>query len=66
MIFGEPVQVSRLGAYTIGFFCFWAVCLASSAITTFLLRSPMEVNQCPLPPAKRPLDCPKHEDSQPS
>ena len=62
MIFGEPVQVSRLGAYSIGFFGFWAVGMVSSALTTLLVKSPFEVNRCPLPPVQRPEGCPKRED----
>jgi len=62
MIFGEPVQVSRLGAYSIGFFGFWGVGMASSALTTLLAKSPFEVNRCPLPPVQRPEGCPKRED----
>lgn len=62
MIFGEPVQVSRLGAYSIGFFGFWGVGMASSALTTLLAKSPFEVNRCPLPPVPRPEGCPKRED----
>ena len=62
MIFGEPVHISRLGAYSIGFFGFWGVGVASSALTTLLARSPFEVNRCPLPPVQRPEGCPKRED----
>jgi len=47
VIFGEPVRVSRLGAYAIGFFGFWCVGIASSAITLLLARSRDEVNRGP-------------------
>jgi hypothetical protein len=31
-------DISREGGYTIGFLMFWAVCIASSALTLFLFR----------------------------
>jgi len=58
-LFGEPLELSRLGVYTIGFFFFWAACAAASALTVFLQRSPWEVNRCPLPGEGRPEGCPK-------
>jgi hypothetical protein len=36
--FGAPLELSRVGMYTLGFFGFWGVCSASSALTLFLLR----------------------------
>ena len=35
---GRPLDISRLGAYTLGFLLFWAVGSASSALTWFLWR----------------------------
>ena len=35
-LFGEPLPLSRLGAYTLGFLFFWALGSASSAMTCFL------------------------------
>lgn len=32
----EHIALPRLGVYTVGFFCFWALAAASSAITVFL------------------------------
>ena len=58
-VFGEPVELSRIGVYTIGFFVFWAFGAASSAITCLLQRSPFEVNRCTLPEVQRPEGCPK-------
>ncbi len=58
-IIGEPVELSRIGAYTIGFFLFWGFGAASSALTCLLQRSPFEVNRCPLPELDRPEGCPK-------
>jgi len=58
-VFGEPVELSRIGVYSIGFFLFWAFGAASSALTCLLQRSPFEVNRCTLPQAARPEGCPK-------
>lgn len=44
-LFGAPVPLSRLGAYSVGFFSFWAFGAACSALTSFLSRSPFEVNR---------------------
>lgn len=57
--FGEPITLSRGGVYTIAFFVFWAVMMASSGLTTLLSMSPFEVNRCPLPSDERPDGCPK-------
>ncbi len=59
---GAPVEVSRLGAYTVGFLFFWILGSACSALTCFLQRSPFEVNRCPLEPTERPPGCPKRTD----
>ena len=37
-LLGEPVTMSRLGTYSVGFLLFWAVAAASSAFTCFLQR----------------------------
>lgn len=60
--FGEPLEVSRLGAYTLGFLFFWALGSACSALTCLLQRSPFELNRCPLAPIARPEGCPKREE----
>jgi hypothetical protein len=57
--FGRPVELGRQTVYAIGFFLFWALAAASSALTVFLSRSPWEVNRCPLPLDARPAGCPK-------
>lgn len=44
-LFGKPVSFSRTATYSIGFFCFWAVCAASSLMTLFLQRSAAQVNK---------------------
>lgn len=59
--FGQPIELSRQGIYTLSFFVFWAVTAASSALTTLLSQSPFEVNRCPLEPTARPDGCPKQE-----
>ena len=57
--FGQPLALSREGVYTLAFFAFWAVTMASSALTTLLAMSPFELNRCPVPPGERPDDCRK-------
>ena len=59
--FGQPVEISRQGVYTLAFFVFWGVAMLSSGLTTMLSMSPFEVNQCPLPGAQRPEGCPKQD-----
>ena len=44
-LFGEPLGLSRLGAYSVGFLAFWVLGAASSAFTCFLRRSAEEVNR---------------------
>jgi len=46
--------------YTLAFFVFWGVTMASSALTTLLALSPFEVNRCPVPVEERPGDCARH------
>lgn len=55
--FGNPLELSRQAIYTLAFFVFWGVTMASSALTTLLAMSPFEVNRCPVPEAERPMDC---------
>lgn len=54
---GAPIELSRLGIYTLGFFVFWALAMVSSGLTTLLAMSPFEINQCPVEPHERPADC---------
>jgi hypothetical protein len=58
-LFGQPLEAGRQAIYSVGFFVFWAMGAASSALTTFLQRSPWEVNRCPLPVTDRPEGCPR-------
>lgn len=55
--FGQPVALSREAVYTLAFFIFWGMTMASSALTTLLAMSPFEVNRCPVPPSQRPTSC---------
>jgi hypothetical protein len=41
---GEPLALSRAGAYTAGFFVFWVLAMGSSALTALLAMSRREVN----------------------
>jgi len=38
--FGAPLEMSRQSIYTMGFFGFWALGIASSALTIFLESGP--------------------------
>lgn len=60
--FGEPLALSREGVYTLAFFIFWLLTMASSALTTLLALSPFEVNRCPLPTNGRPEACPRENN----
>ena len=60
-LFGSPLDSSREAFYTLGFFSFWVLGIASSALTVFLGRSPFEVDRCPLRAPARPYGCPKRE-----
>ena len=61
-VFVEPVELSRMAIYTVGFFAFWAFGAASSAITCFLQKPAGDINNfCPLPPPNRPVGCPRRD-----
>lgn len=54
-LLGEPVYLSTIATYSIGFFAFWAICAASSIFTCFLQRTPDEINcikRCGHPPGR--------------
>ena len=61
--FGQPLALSRQGVYTLAFFVFWTIAMATSALTTLLSMSPFEVNRCPVPDGERPDDCRKTSSS---
>lgn len=42
---GQPIALSREAVYTLAFFVFWGMTMASSALTTLLAMSPVEVNR---------------------
>ena len=46
-LFGEHLEISRLGAYSIGFFGFWAVGIAASALSVFLSVTTAPPHQLP-------------------
>ena len=55
----SPLPPTRVGAYTLGFFGFWAIGACSSGLTCFLQRDADELNraQCPVAEAGRPPGC---------
>lgn len=55
--FGQALDLSRQGVYTLAFFAFWVLTMVASGLTTLLSMSPFEINRCPVPPDQRPADC---------
>lgn len=43
--FGSPLALSREAVYTVAFFVFWGLTMASSALTTLLALPPSELNR---------------------
>lgn len=62
---GESLGWSRQAVYTLAFFVFWGLTMASGALTTLLSMSPWEVNRCPVPPGQRPADCARNGSDDP-
>jgi hypothetical protein len=60
---GQWGDISRIGAYSVGFFVFWMFAAGSSTLTCFFQRGADEINRCPLPPPARPEGCPKRTDA---
>ncbi len=57
-LFGAPLSLSPTAIYTLGFFCFWMLAAASSAVTCFLQRPAADINNfCPVAPSARPAGC---------
>ena len=52
--FGHPLALSREAVYTLAFFAFWVLTMASSALTTLLAMSPFEINRRELNADERP------------
>ena len=44
-LFDVPIQASRTAVYSIGFFAFWALAAASSALTCFFQRTSTDINR---------------------
>ncbi|MCK7496295.1 MAG: hypothetical protein MZW92_39280 [Comamonadaceae bacterium] len=61
---GEPLIEQRLAAYTIGFFTFWLLGIASSMMTCYFQRSADEINRCPLAAAQAPGRVPQARGRQ--
>ncbi len=59
--FGATLDWPREAVYTLAFFAFWLLTMASSALTALLSVSPFEVNRCPFPVGERPSACGKSE-----
>ena len=64
--FGAPLELSREAIYTMGFFGFWALGIASSALTVFLERSPWEVEPLPARRAGPAGRLPEADDARPA
>ncbi len=62
IVFEEPAAWSRIAVYSIGFFVFWALTAATSALTCFFQQTSAEINRCPLDAVDRPLGCPWREE----
>ena len=53
-----PLSLSPTAIFTLGFFCFWMLAAASSALTCFLQRPAGDINSfCPVEPSARPAGC---------
>lgn len=61
-ILGHHVSVSRMAAYSVGFFGFWLLGALSSGLTCFFQRSSAQINRCPVQAVARPPGSPKRED----
>jgi hypothetical protein len=40
---GQPIELSRQGIYSISFFVFWVLAMASSSLTLFLSQDKSEI-----------------------
>jgi hypothetical protein len=57
--FGETVNVSRIAAYSIGFFLFWAFAASSSALTCFFSSGSAQTDRDPRPGDEGPASSPR-------
>ena len=62
VVFGERVIWSRTAVYSIGFFVFWAVTAASSALTCFFQKTPIEINRSQVNAESRPFGSQSREE----
>lgn len=53
---GEAIFENRIAAYTLDFFIFWLIAIASSMLTCYFQRTSNEINRCALPVCKPPQD----------
>ena len=60
---GLPPVDNPIGVYSTGFFAFWLLGIASSALTCYFQRSADQLNHCPLPASGRPDGCPKRQEA---
>lgn len=58
---GVPPVDHSIGVYSAGFFVFWLLGIASSALTCYFQRSADQVNHCSLPASNRPDGCPERQ-----
>lgn len=59
---GLPPVEHPIAVYSAGFFLFWLLGIASSALTCYFQRTANEINRCPLPARDRPDGCPKRQE----
>jgi hypothetical protein len=57
-LFDREIALSRIAVYSIGFFAFWILAAASSALTCFFQRSSAEINRPPGEPFDRTQGAP--------
>jgi hypothetical protein len=61
-VFGAPLALSREAFYTLGFFWFWGLGIASSVLTIFLWHPALEVDRCSFGAPTHPGAFPKRDD----
>jgi hypothetical protein len=60
-LFDASIDASRTAVYSVGFFAFWALAAASTALTCFFQRTSTEINR----PRPRPISTDFNRRSQP-
>lgn len=61
VVLGEPVTLTRIAVYSIGFFAFWSLTATASALTCMLQKSAAQVNQSPQESPERRAGRPKRK-----